>query len=246
MEIGKAWRAVRDRFRTADLDTPEIDAKLLAEAAFGRDAMGLLAAEKVEAPERQLVAFESFADRRLDGEPVARILGHKWFYGLDFQLNDATLVPRPETELVVDRALEAIKGLPAPRILDLGTGSGCIAIAILAHAPKAAAVAVDLSPAAIEAARANAAAAGVSDRIAFRVGSWCTPLLPDEMFDAIVANPPYVETDIIDQLAPEVAEHDPRLALDGGEDGLMAYRAIAAQVRTRVHPNGAVIIEIGS
>jgi len=244
--IGQAWRVVRDRFRDADLDTPDLDARLLAQAAFGLDSLGLLREEQTMAPEDQLASLHAMADRRLAGEPVARILGHKEFYGLDFVLNDATLVPRPETELLVDLALDALKPVDAPLLLDLGTGSGCVAIAILAHLPQARAVAVDLSPEALQQAHANAERLGVADRIDFRAGSWCAPLAASERFDVVVSNPPYVETEIIEDLAPEVAEHDPRLALDGGEDGLAAYRDIVGEIATHLKPGGLLLVEIGA
>ena len=244
--IGSAWREVRDRFRDAELDTPELDARLLAEAAFGLDALGLVNRERDEVSPERLAALEDLAARRLAGEPVARILGHKEFYGLDFVLNDATLVPRPETELLVDVGLEALKALAAPLMLDLGTGSGCVAIAILKHAPHARAIATDLSDAAIAAARENGKRHGVLDRLILRAGSWCGPLLPEESFDLVVSNPPYVESDIIEELQPEVSEYDPRLALDGGEDGLSAYRAIAAGVPARLRPGATLAVEVGS
>ncbi|HVW93857.1 MAG TPA: peptide chain release factor N(5)-glutamine methyltransferase [Devosia sp.] len=244
--IGAAWRGIRDRFRGAELDTPELDARLLAEAAFGLDRLALSMREGEGASADGLARLEGYAERRLAGEPVARLLGHKEFYGLDFELNAATLVPRPETEMLVDEALAAIGGLEAPLLLDLGTGSGCIAIAVLAHAPKARAVATELSPAAIEAARRNAVRHGVAERLSLRQGSWCEPLMADEIFDAVVSNPPYVETDIIGQLAPEVGSFDPRLALDGGEDGLEAYRAIAAGLPGHLRPGARLMIEIGS
>ena len=244
--LGAAWRAIRDQFRDAELDTPELDARLLAQTAFGLDSMGLLQHERDAAPDERMATLEAMARRRLAGEPVARILGHKEFYGLDFLLNHATLVPRPETELLVELALEALKPLEAPTFLDLGTGSGCVAIAVLVHAPQARAVAVDLAPAAIEAARANAQRLGVADRIEFCAGSWCSPLEDGELFDVVVSNPPYVESEIIEELAPEVREHDPRLALDGGEDGLAAYRSIAAGVSRHLKARGSILVEIGS
>ena len=245
-QIGAAWRQVRDRFRAVELDTPELDARLLAETAFGLDALGLLAGERDGAPAEALAKLEALAVRRLAGEPVARILGHKEFYGLDFVLNDATLVPRPETEMLVDLSLVALEGLEAPLVLDLGTGSGCVAIAILVHAPKARAVATDLSDEALAAARENARRHGVIDRIAFRAGSWCVPLKVDEQFDVIVSNPPYVESEIIEQLQPDVRDFDPLLALDGGADGLFAYRSIAEQALDRLKPDGTLLLEVGS
>ncbi len=244
--MGEAWRAVRDRFRAADIDTPELDARLLAEAALQLDRLGLSTREGEAAPADALARLDALAERRLAGEPVARLLGHKEFYGLDFTLNRATLVPRPETELLVDLALEALKPLPAPTFLDLGTGSGCIAIAILVNAPAARAVATELSAEALDMARANAARLGVLDRLDLRQGNWCDPLRAGETFDLSVAKPPYVETDIIDELPAEVGDYDPVLALDGGDDGLAAYRSIAAAIAGRLQPGGTMLLEIGS
>jgi release factor glutamine methyltransferase len=244
--IGTAWREVRDRFRAADIDTPELDARLLAEAAFGLDQMGLLAHEKTAAPGEGLGRLQAFAARRLDGEPVARILRHKEFYGLDFMLSEATLVPRPDTELLVDIGLAVLLPKADPVFLDLGTGSGCVAIAILVNVPNARAVAVDLAPDAVETARANAIRHGVIDRIAFRAGSWCGPVAPGEKFDLVVSNPPYIESEIIEDLAREVSQFDPRLALDGGEDGLAAYRHILADVAGHLKPGATLAVEIGS
>jgi release factor glutamine methyltransferase len=237
---------VRDEFRAADLDTPELDARLLAGAAFGLDKLNLTLDEKKEAAPEGVARLKALAERRLGGEPVARLLGHKEFYGLDFALNAETLVPRPETELVVDVGLAAIKAIEAPVLLDLGTGSGCIAIALLVHAPGATAIATELSDGALEMARRNAERLGVSDRLDLRQGSWCAPLRPNESFDLVVANPPYVETEIIPQLPVEVSTYDPVLALDGGEDGLAAYRAIAEGLQGRLRLGGSLVVEIGS
>jgi release factor glutamine methyltransferase len=243
---GAAWRQVRDRFRAAELDTPDLDARLLAETAFGLDALELLNHERDDAPEEAVARLDALAERRLAGEPVARILGHKAFYGLDFVLNEATLVPRPETELLVDLALVALRSLESPLVLDLGTGSGCVAIAILVNAPAARTVATDLSEEALGAARENARRHGVADRLELRIGSWCTPLREAERFDVIVSNPPYVESEIIEQLQPDVRDFDPRLALDGGADGLFAYRSIAAGAINRLRPAGTLLLEVGS
>jgi release factor glutamine methyltransferase len=244
--LGDAYRSVREKFRAADLDTPELDARLLAESAFGLDRTALVLAEDRPASAEGLASLEAFAERRLAGEPVARMLGHREFYGLDFVLNEATLVPRPETELLVDLGLAALKALASPVLLDLGTGSGCLAIAILANAPAARALATDVSETALAAARENAGRHGVLDRLELRLGSWCGPLRSEEQFDLVISNPPYVETEIIGQLSPEVSRFDPHLALDGGEDGLAAYRAIAEGLAGHLKPAGTLIVEIGS
>jgi len=264
-----------------------LDARLLAERAFARSQLELATGENDPADPGRMATLEALVARRLAGEPVARILGEKEFYGLSFVLNEATLVPRPETELLVDLALEWLRGRGEARILDLGTGTGCIPIAILANAPQVRAVAVDLSTRALEAARENAARHGVAERIVFLEGSWFEPLaapspvsasgrstlshegrgvpgtgggqgaslLPSweevpgeggQGFDLIVSNPPYIESTAIGALAREVREHDPRLALDGGPDGLAPYHVIASGAPAWLEPGGALMVEIGA
>jgi release factor glutamine methyltransferase len=155
-------------------------------------------------------------------------------------------VPRPETEQLVDLALAFLKNKPNPKILDLGTGTGAIPISILANNPAATAVAVDLSPEALVAARTNAALHSVGDRLETRAGSWFDPIASDEKFDIILSNPPYIETEIIAGLAADVRDHDPMLALDGGADGLVAYRTIASEAHNHLAEDGILLLEIGS
>ncbi|KQU93324.1 hypothetical protein ASC89_24570 [Devosia sp. Root413D1] len=244
--MGAAWRGIRDLFRKAGIDTAELDARLFAEAAFEMDRLELVNREREEVPAKQLKTLEAFAARRLKGEPVVRILGEKEFWGLSFKLNAATLVPRPETELLVERGLEVIGALDRPRILDLGTGTGCIPISLLTEYSDVTAVAVDLSAEALEMARFNANRHGVGSRFTALKGSWFDPLEPGERFDLITSNPPYIESGVIAGLMPEVREHDPRLALDGGPDGLAAYRAIAAEAGLFLAAEGVLLLEIGS
>ena len=246
MRIGEAWRGVRDLFRRAGLDTPELDARLLAEAAFGLDRLALVTREREIAPIDGLKRLEAMGARRLRGEPVVRILGEREFYGLSFLLGPETLVPRPETEMLVNRGLEILEGRQNRRILDLGTGTGCIAISILHASPSTLGVAVDISPEALATAQANADRHGVSKRLELRRGSWFEPLRADERFDLIVSNPPYINSDEIAGLAREVREHDPLRALDGGADGLVAYREITARAAGWLKPDGALLLEIGA
>ena len=196
------------------------------------------------APEA-LKRLQEMGARRLRGEPVVRILGEKEFYGLAFTLGEATLVPRPETEMLVVRGLEILAGRHHKAILDLGTGTGCIAISILSESPSAQGVAVDLSPEALVTAQHNADRHGVEKRLSLRKGSWFEPLQAGESFDLIVSNPPYIASAEIDGLAVEVKDHDPRLALDGGPDGLEPYRLILADAGKWLKPTGAVLVEIG-
>jgi release factor glutamine methyltransferase len=244
--LGEAWRQVRDRFRAAGIPTPELDAQLLARIVFRMDAAGLFARESDLAARGEIESLSILAGRRLSGEPVARIVGHKEFYGLDFSLNAATLIPRPETELVVDLAIKALGGPGPHRLLDLGTGSGAIAIAVVANLQEVRAVATDVSEEALGAARNNADDNGVGGRVEFRLGDWYRALAAAERFEAIVSNPPYIESGAIAGLMPEVRDFDPALALDGGNDGLDAYRSIVGEARWHLNADAPLIVEIGS
>lgn len=228
-----------------------LDAKLLTGHALGLSTLELATRENEPVDEEAAGRVAELLQRRMTGESVARIIGSREFYGLEFGLNEATLEPRPDTELLVDLALSC---LPAGgRLLDLGTGTGCIPIAILANQPDATAVAVDLSARALEAAQENAGQNGVSKRIAFLLGSWFDPLAPSplrgegwsEGVDLITSNPPYITSAVVETLAPEVKDFDPRLALDGGPDGLAPYRIIAAESADWLCPGGWVLVEIG-
>jgi len=243
--IGVAWRQVRDRFRASGIDTPELDARLLAQKAFGLDAMALVRREREIVPDDQLKALDQFAQRRLVGEPVSRIAGEKEFWGLSFALNDSTLVPRPETERLVEEAVAFLETRRSATVLDLGTGSGAIIVSILDAFPKAKGFATDIAEDALAAAKQNAERHGVAGRLQLRQGAWWQAVPHTELFDLIVSNPPYIATPAISELPAEVRVFDPKAALDGGWDGLEAYRAIAAQAARRLNPGGLVLLEIG-
>ena len=222
---------------------PALDSKLLTGHALGLTTLDLAIRENEAVSAAGVAAVAALLERRMRGESVARIIGQREFYGLPFTLNEATLEPRPETELLVDLAFAALPKVG--RLLDLGTGTGCIPIAVLANRPDARAMAVDLSAKALEAAATNAERHGVSARIEFGQGSWFDALEEALPFDLIVSNPPYIASAVVNTLQPEVKNFDPRLALDGGPDGLAPYRIIAEEARRWLKPGGAVLLEIG-
>ncbi len=246
VSIGLAWRQIRDRFREAGIDTPELDARLIAQHVLGIDSMALVRREREAMTPEGTERLEVAATRRLSGEPVSRIVGEREFWGLKFALGEATLDPRPETELLVGEAIAFGDQRKTSRILDLGTGSGAIVVAILSALPRAKAIATDLSEEALSVARGNAGRHGVAPRVEFRQGSWWHAVPHGEPFDLIVSNPPYIASAEIDALQPEVRLFDPKAALDGGWDGLEAYRAIAAGAGRRLTPGGRLLLEIGS
>ena len=239
-------RAARARLaahlRASGIAEPEADARALVRLATGADpALPGAAAERVLMAAEQ-AALDALAERRLAREPVARIVGMREFFGLAFGLNEACLVPRPDTETVVEAALAVLPAGPA-RVLDLGTGPGTMLLAILAGRPQAEGLGIDRSVRALEAARSNAAALGLGRRAVFREGDWMAGLAGP--FDLIVANPPYIPSRDCETLQAEVREHDPRLALDGGPDGLSAYRAIVAGAGPLLAPGGHLVLELG-
>ena len=228
-------------------ETAALDAKRLTGHALGLDALALATREQDRVADADAERVAGLLQRRMSGESVARIIGEREFFGLAFALNAATLEPRPETELLVELA---VKALPeGKRLLDLGTGTGCIPIAVLANRSDAIGLATDISAEALEMAQANAARHGVVDRLGFAKGSWFEALaangLGAKKFDLIVSNPPYVTSAVVETLSPEVKDFDPRLALDGGSDGLAPYRIIAAQAQDFLVPGGKVLVEIG-
>ncbi|QPF92265.1 peptide chain release factor N(5)-glutamine methyltransferase [Bradyrhizobium commune] len=244
--IERARRALAAQMRSAGLDEAELDARILLGAALDLDLTGLVAqaARTLTAAEASRLA--GYAQRRIAGEPVARILGTREFWGLPFRLSEATLVPRPDTETVVERALELFRERPTsdrPRIADIGTGSGAILLALLHEIPDAFGVGTDLSLNALGTAKRNAAALGLAGRAAFVACSYASAL--SGPFDLIVSNPPYIPSAEIPKLSTEVREHDPHLALDGGNDGYDAYRALIPQAAARLAPGGALIVEAG-
>lgn len=246
LTVDAARRTLTALFRASGIESPELDARLLIGAALDLDHTGLAsqAARRIAGAEAQ--AIEQLAQRRIVHEPVARILGRKEFWGLDLQLSKATLVPRPDTETVIEAALE-IFGTNvrdrAIRIADIGTGSGAILLALLSEYPNATGVGTDINPAALETAELNARTLGLDDRASFIRCDYAAAL--SGSFDLIVSNPPYIRTADIATLDRDVRDHDPHLALDGGADGLDAYRVIVPQAAALLGPGGVLIVEVG-
>lgn len=245
LTVDETRRILTERFKSAGIDSAEIDVRLLVGAALHLDLTGLITSAARVLTETEGSRLMGLVDRRLEGEPVARILGQKEFWGLPFKLSAATLVPRPDTETVVELTLEIARAMPPRRlrIADLGTGTGAILLALLNELPDAFGVGTDISPDALRTARDNAAALGLAQRAAFVAGDFATPLGP--ALDLIVSNPPYIRSSEIDALATEVRDHDPRAALDGGPDGLEAYRALIPQAARLLAPGGALVVESG-
>jgi release factor glutamine methyltransferase len=245
--VEAARRALTTKLKSNHIDSAELDARILVGAVLGLDLTGVIAQAARVLTSDETTRLEDFARRRLNGEPVARILGAKEFWGLPLKLSTATLVPRPDTETVVELALDMLRaGNPANRALriaDIGTGSGAILLALLSELPDARGVGTDISEAALQTAHSNALHLGLADRARFVACDYAAALADE--FDLIVSNPPYVRSAEIAGLAPEVRDHDPLRALDGGADGLDAYRTLVPQAASLLAPGGILAVEVG-
>jgi len=245
--VEAARRVLAARLRSGGIDSTELDARILVGSVLGLDLTGLIAAAARILNRDEAERLEGFAQRRIAGEPVARIIGLKEFWGLPLRLSPATLVPRPDTETVVEAALEILRAESSHntplRIADLGTGSGAILLALLSELPDAFVVGTDISIPALRTARDNARQLGFAARAAFVACDYAAAL--SGPFDLIVSNPPYIRSAQIAALDAEVRDHDPHRALDGGFDGLDAYRLIAPQASQLLAPGGALVMEVG-
>lgn len=245
--LAEAVRALAQVLRDAGIETPDLDARMLVAAASGATREALLSDPDRALDQAAQLKLSEFRRRRSAGEPVSRILGQRGFYGRMFNVTPATLDPRPDTEILVDAVLELVvaEGWQSKplRILDVGTGTGCLLITLLAELPAATGVGTDISAAALAVARGNAVALGVDDRVVFETRRSLDGL--DRTFDILVSNPPYIQTSAIAGLDVDVRMFDPLLALDGGTDGLDVYRDLTAGL-VRVVPNGWSLFEIGA
>jgi len=229
------------------VESPRLQIELLLAQLLQMPRMKLYLNFERALTEAELAALRGLVKRRATREPLQHIIGSTSFCGLEIAVNRDVLIPRPETEQLAERAWRFLRGLSpeACRVLDFGTGSGCLAIAIAVHCPSATVVAVDLSEAALKVARQNAARHGVAERVLYYAGDGLAAVPAGGPFDLIVSNPPYIPSGEIPSLQPEVRDHDPVLALDGGADGLEFYRRLAAGAGPWLTARGRLMVEMG-
>ena len=241
----QAWQSAKARLETAGLAGPVIDARLLVEAAAEATRADIVTDPYRALTPEQEKRLADYLARRERRQPVSHILGRKGFWKIMLSVTPDVLTPRPDTEVIVDYVLKKFPDETAPfHILDLGVGSGAIVLSILAERPRAKGLATDISDEALAVARENAANLGLANQIAFARGNW-TEGLADASFDVVVSNPPYIASEVIETLEPEVKDHEPRVALDGGADGLDAYRHLAPEILRVLKPGGLFAVEIG-
>lgn len=242
--LAEALASAAGRLADAGVDQPLSDARLVVQLALGIDRTEVLVGRSRRLTDAEQSAIDDMVAHRAAGVPVSRLAGRREFWSLDFELSPETLDPRPESETVVATALSLCDRREAPlRVLDLGIGTGCLLLALLSELPRAFGIGIDRSEGAARTARRNALRLGLSDRTAIAVGDWADAL--SGRFDLIVSNPPYIVGHEIDRLAPEVARYDPRLALDGGRDGLDGVRAVIPAINRLLAPGGCAVLEIG-
>jgi release factor glutamine methyltransferase len=236
--------AAADRLKAAGIDQPRREGRLLLAHALGIDPAAVIGHPEYPVPDRD--GFLALVERRAGGVPMAQILGRREFWSLDFRVTADTLDPRPDSETLVEAALAALADRrgDALSVLDLGTGTGCLLLAVLSELPRAEGIGVDLSQSAARVARENAQRLGLDARCRFLVGDWAAAL--DARFDLILSNPPYIPRGEISALQREVAQFEPLLALDGGLDGLDAYRCLADLLPRLLRPGGVAVLEVGA
>ncbi len=243
-DIGAVLRDAGKRLAAAGVEDAPRDARLLLQAATGLSSAMLVGFPERALDQAALARFRDLLDRREKREPMAQILGRREFWSLSFRVTADTLDPRPDSETLVQAVLDRVPDRAATlRLVDFGTGSGCLLLALLHDLPNATGLGVDLSAAALAVAAENARSLGLDDRASFRQGNWADGMMPP--FDIVISNPPYIVRDQIAGLQPEVARFEPRLALDGGIDGLDAYRALLPVSARLLRPGGLAAFEVG-
>ena len=251
-EVAERWSVGRlvawttDFLRRKGSESPRLDAEVLLANVLGWTRVQLYTRFEEEVGDRERARFRDLVRRRSEGCPVAYLVGRKEFFSMALTVTPAVLIPRPDSEFVVVEFLAAFKGVASPRIVDVGTGSGCLALACAQAHKTATAVAIDLSPDALDVARRNAEALGLAGRVSFREGDLLEPVRDDGPFDAILSNPPYIRSDIVPTLEPGVRDFEPHLALDGGPDGLRVVAPLIEEAVPLLKPGGMILLEIGS
>jgi release factor glutamine methyltransferase len=245
VRVADALERAALRLGASGVPDARLDAEHLLRHVRGWDAADLIVHAGDDLPAADRAAFERLVDARAARVPLQHLTGEQAFWRHVFRVTPDVLVPRPETELVVEAALQAMRDRPRPRVLDVGTGSGCIALSLAAERPDAVVHAVDLSPAALAVARDNAERLGLADRVRFHEGDLLAPVADEPPFDVIASNPPYVGADELAALAPEVRDHEPRMALTPPGDRASVYRRLAEAAAVRLAPGGVLIVEIG-
>jgi release factor glutamine methyltransferase len=240
---GAAVAAAMRRLEAAGVDTARLDARMLVAHVLGLTPQAVFTHPETPLTEAQAIAVAALVDRRVAREPVSRILGRRGFWTLDLAVGPDTLDPRPDTETVVEAVLNLVDRTAPLRLLDFGTGSGCLLLALLTELPAAHGIGIDRSLGALAVAGANAKANGLAGRASFVQADWGDGVAGS--FDVIVSNPPYIRDGDIAGLEPEVKDHDPHLALAGGDDGLACYRALAPHIARLLAPGGLAALEVG-
>jgi release factor glutamine methyltransferase len=225
---------------------PRLDTEVLLAHALGCRRIELYTRYDESASDEARERFRDLVRRRVEGCPVAYLVGRKEFFALEFEVGPAVLIPRPESEFVVMECLGLAKEMPHPRVLDIGTGSGNIAVAVAQRHPGVQVTAVDLSPDALAVAAGNAARHGVAERVRLLAGDLFTPLPAGERFDFVLSNPPYIAREDLDRLPAGVRDYEPRLALDGGPGGYAVFERLLAQAGEHLEPGSYLILEIGA
>lgn len=244
LTLVQAWKTAKSRLEAAGVPGPVIDARLLVEAAAEATRADIVTDPHRVLTPAQAATLEDYVSRRIRREPVSHILGRKGFWKIMLSVTPDVLTPRPDTETVVEVSLRDFPEHAAWSILDLGVGSGAIILSLLAERPAAKGLGIDVSEEALAVARENAANLDLASRLALLRGDW-TAGLGDSTFDLVVSNPPYIANDVIETLDPEVRDHEPRLALEGGTDGLDAYRILAPEIMRVLKPMSRFVVEIG-
>ena len=245
---GDLWRALARRLARDGIETAMLDAEILLRHVTGWSRETLLRAPEAVLDTLQQQRLAELGERRRRGVPIARLIGHREFWSLEFLLSDETLVPRPESETLIETALKGGGKDDSLRLLDLGTGCGCLLLSLLHEYRRSRGLGVDISAGAVATAQRNAERLGLKDRARFQTGSWnmCMDNIIGERFDILVSNPPYIRSGEIGGLQKEVREHDPQIALDGGSDGMDSLRTIIAAAPKLLRPNGRLLLEIGA